>query len=668
MMQWILFFILFYTSLLQAQDKLVGKIAVLEILNRSKLSTNDVNYLTTEIQSVVQIETNDSYDVMTQDNILTLLPPNTNLEDCVGACSVDTGRKLGAALIITGELTKFGNEKDNLRLSIRFHETQGGSLISSITIKGTSANDIEKQLKNSIVTLVSNGLKKLKSKELEKQLAVHQEQDVIRDLSNRKGDLSKQLAALKQSVGNENQSQGGVMDYEAELKMLEVEAQKKEIHQKQVDGEWQQVLGVIQKGNISLAKQAIQLFLNQYNQHPLGNHRLKEAVELMDKLIQQEERERKNTLLKAHFTKVQLSYEVTKPFLKEGDEKGQRALMLFLNEFANHPLGNPFREEAENFYAQHKQERAKRLNIEHRNILEEEWDRIKKAARAGGTTAIKIMELFLKKYEKHPLGNPFRNEVIELLADLKLGREITEKKYFEATNGKANIEWIKIEGGTFMMGFDHQVGREKSSIRVVVRDFYMSMTEITVGQYRQCVDAGVCSRPTSCNWSDRIEDKEHHPINCIDWIQARKFARWVGADLPSEAQWEYAARSEGKNIQYPWGNEFPTCDLANFDYGCHKGTVEVCSKRGNTEQGLCDMAGNVWEWVLDEYHDSYSESSSNDMAWCSDRGCEKNIATRVYRGGGWIDGAYDLKTTFRSSHASDKHYNNLGFRVSRLSL
>ena len=80
------------------------------------------------------------------------------------------------------------------------------------------------------------------------------------------------------------------------------------------------------------------------------------------------------------------------------------------------------------------------------------------------------------------------------------------------------------------------------------------------------------------------------------------------------------------------------------------------------------MAGNVWEWVLDEYHDSYSESSSNDMAWCSDRGCEKNIAIRVYRGGGWIDGAYDLKTTFRSSHASDKHYNNLGFRVSRLSL
>ncbi len=156
----------------------------------------------------------------------------------------------------------------------------------------------------------------------------------------------------------------------------------------------------------------------------------------------------------------------------------------------------------------------------------------------------------------------------------------------------------------------------------------------------------------------------------MDWNQARIFAKWVGGDLPSEAQWEYAARSGGRDIKYPWGNEEATCKYAVMDdgeYGCgEKRSWEVCSKTGgNTVQGLCDMGGNVWEWVLDEWHDSYSGGPSDDIGWCSDRVCESNSsAPRVSRGGSWYNDASGLRSAARGNASPGGRSDDLGFRVS----
>jgi formylglycine-generating enzyme required for sulfatase activity len=144
------------------------------------------------------------------------------------------------------------------------------------------------------------------------------------------------------------------------------------------------------------------------------------------------------------------------------------------------------------------------------------------------------------------------------------------------------IEFILIKGGSFMMGSEES-NWEKPIHRVVVKDFYMSKTEVTVGQYRKCVEAGVCSKPDSCNygspnWTDSIGSKENHPINCVDWKQARTFAKWVGGDLPSEAQWEYASRSGGKDIKYPWGNAEATCEYAE--------AVEIAHGKCVVRQGV----------------------------------------------------------------------------------
>ena len=203
---------------------------------------------------------------------------------------------------------------------------------------------------------------------------------------------------------------------------------------------------------------------------------------------------------------------------------------------------------------------------------------------------------------------------------------------------------------------------------VTVPDFEMTETEVTVVQYAECVTAGVCSAPntcTNCNWND--SGYEDHPVNGVDWNQAKDFCTWVGGWLPTEAEWEYAARSGGQDITYPWGDETATCEYAVMDdggSGCGTGkTMEVCSKTlGNTNQGLCDMAGNVWEWVEDDWHDNYNDAPIDGSAWVDDpRG-----ASRVGRGGGFGTAADYLRAANRSGFydpSGGSYY--VGFRCAR---
>lgn len=187
------------------------------------------------------------------------------------------------------------------------------------------------------------------------------------------------------------------------------------------------------------------------------------------------------------------------------------------------------------------------------------------------------------------------------------------------------VEWIKIPGGKFMMGTDSDVNWVRSAApmhEVGVKTFQMSKTEVTVEQYNECVKSGACTEPVAagpnCNWGKF--ERRHHPVNCVNLTQAREYARFKGGRLPSEAEWEYAATGGGRNQKYPWGNTPPTCDntimMSYQGPGCGAGTTwPVCSRpAGNTAQGLCDMAGNVTEWVQDMYTD-YSFTPTDGSAY-----------------------------------------------------
>lgn len=201
-------------------------------------------------------------------------------------------------------------------------------------------------------------------------------------------------------------------------------------------------------------------------------------------------------------------------------------------------------------------------------------------------------------------------------------------------------EWVPIEGGTFEMGRPGGDERETPVHTVTVPSFEILKTEVTVAQYRRCVFEEACTWPPDnkdsayCNFGqlDRID----HPVNCLDFYRAEVFCEWAGGRLPTEAEWEFAARSRGQTGLNPWGEGPASCDVAVMANekgpGCGEdGTWPVCSRpAGNTAEGLCDMAGNVWEWTQDQYHKSYRGAPSDGSAWMA-----QQDTPRVVRGGAW---------------------------------
>jgi hypothetical protein len=132
-------------------------------------------------------------------------------------------------------------------------------------------------------------------------------------------------------------------------------------------------------------------------------------------------------------------------------------------------------------------------------------------------------------------------------------------------------------------------------------------SEVTIAQYRACFDQGQCTQPDDkkgfhqCNW-DR-EKRDNHPVNCVDWHQAKAFCEWAGGRLPTRKEWEAEATENGKRYK-PWGTKSISCNIAVYgngakkDDGCgEKSSWRVCAKPGgNSVSGLCDMIGNLWEW------------------------------------------------------------------------
>ena len=209
-------------------------------------------------------------------------------------------------------------------------------------------------------------------------------------------------------------------------------------------------------------------------------------------------------------------------------------------------------------------------------------------------------------------------------------------------DARIGLAWIFLPGASFAMGCapgDKLCGTDERPPRAVaVGNFWLTRTEVDVGAYQKCVQAGACSEPDSsndtCNWGRR----QDHPVNCVDWNQALDYCRWAGGTLPTAEEWEYAAKSGAAN-RYPWGKEPPKATQARFD--SLDGTAAVGSfGEGSSRWGLVDLAGNVAEWTASDY---------------STR--EKEI-----RGGSWTDTAKDLRTSARAGQKPGYRSDRIGFR------
>ncbi|WKZ36994.1 MAG: formylglycine-generating enzyme family protein [Anaerolineales bacterium] len=196
---------------------------------------------------------------------------------------------------------------------------------------------------------------------------------------------------------------------------------------------------------------------------------------------------------------------------------------------------------------------------------------------------------------------------------------------------------------------------------VYLDSYYIDSYEVTNAAYRVCVEEGGCARPYSTKRFDS-SSYANHPVAFVDWNQAKTYCEWRGTQLPTEAQWEKAARGvDGRT--YPWG-EGIDCDKANYDKECVGDTTEVGSyESSKSPYGLYDMAGNVWEWVNDWYSDVYYQSSPLNNPLGPDDG-----ELRVQRGGSWSSGDFLAQSFLRLyGDPVEKNYVSgfYGFRCAR---
>ena len=203
---------------------------------------------------------------------------------------------------------------------------------------------------------------------------------------------------------------------------------------------------------------------------------------------------------------------------------------------------------------------------------------------------------------------------------------------------------------------------------VPLTSYYIDRLEVTNAQYMTCVLAGVCTLPLT-SWSNTrmdyiyIPSYYNFPVINVTWYQANQFCQWVGKKLPTEAQWEKAARGTGDLRVFPWGFFQPSCLLMNYDgANCFNDTVQGGSfPLGASPYGVLDMSGNVAEWTNDWFSEQYYNTYAVEE-WPYDPTGPANGTLRAFRGGSWNDSVVPNRLVYRSGLQPIQARNDIGFR------
>ena len=236
------------------------------------------------------------------------------------------------------------------------------------------------------------------------------------------------------------------------------------------------------------------------------------------------------------------------------------------------------------------------------------------------------------------------------------GSEMLSCASVEAPTG----EMVAVDAGDFVMGCNESVDDqcdddETPQHTVTLAAFEIDVTEVTQEQYSACVAAGACAEP-ACPWDCSVSDL---PATCVDWTGASSYCAWAEKRLPTEAEWEKAARGTDGN-KYPWGNSEPDCSHTNM-LDCTGGVLPVGSlPKGASPYGALDMAGNVVELVADFYAaDYYAESPAENPT-----GPAKG-SRYSGRGGGYKSEPVWQRASKRDWYDADDEGPSLGFRCAR---
>lgn len=295
-----------------------------------------------------------------------------------------------------------------------------------------------------------------------------------------------------------------------------------------------------------------------------------------------------------------------------------------------------------------------------------------------GTAYSAALDATLAIFKSPDQGERIVNELVRV----EVGEVLGQAGDPRLANPHKNL--VAIAGGTFRMGsqlmdpqepnFDPEAYEDESPVRrVTVSPYLLGRFLVTVQEFYQFIDAGVegfldrrwwsklgwrwrrqgkCDRPAS--WRKQLRHP-NRPVTRISWYEADAYCRWVGGRLPSEAEWEFAARgNEGR--RFPWGNEEPDGRRANFTYNVGAPSPVGIYPLGASPEGVQDLAGNVWEWCRDRFgpypaHDEVDPTGP------------RSGYSRVSRGGAFGYPSMRLRSSFRLEFDPGKRYEFLGFRV-----
>ena len=237
--------------------------------------------------------------------------------------------------------------------------------------------------------------------------------------------------------------------------------------------------------------------------------------------------------------------------------------------------------------------------------------------------------------------------------------------------------WVPVAGGPFWMGaqktdpkgtnYDPQAYNDESPVHLVeLATFEMGRYPVTVTEYARFVEVGGYDKEALWHaggfgrlaepdaWQGQLR-YPNRPVVGLNWYEAMAYCAWTETRLPSEEEWEYAARGGREGFRYPWGNQAPDETRANFDSTPGHPTPVGLYPNGATPSGIDDMAGNVYEWMADWWREDYSNAQPSETG--------KNM--KVIRGGAWLYDSWNLRVSGRGSFQPDGRDGEIGFRCVR---
>ncbi len=251
-----------------------------------------------------------------------------------------------------------------------------------------------------------------------------------------------------------------------------------------------------------------------------------------------------------------------------------------------------------------------------------------------------------EKEDRWQSAGTFRRHLVQAFEQSY--RHVTVAAPDVAKDSKASTKnMVLLEGGSFLMG-SNDVPEETFEFEAHVDSFYIDKYPVTVKDYKAFLEA--TGRPEPRYWADPTYNGSNQPVIGVTWEDARAYAAWAGKQLPTEAQWEFAARGK-ENRMHPWGAADPDRTRCNFGDNLSMPSIVTMHEEGATPDGVLDMSGNVYEWTLDPFV-PYGQAENGST----------QTPLRVVRGGCWDSPAKDLRCSHRKGLFPETRLTTVGFR------